>query len=287
MFQYAVARALAYRIGSVVKLDTSAFDGVTGPPFELDRFEIAAERANCREIRRITGLLSTRNGSKARAIRRLCPHLGWIGRCVSGGYIQEKAFDYDPSLVDLPDDVYLSGRWQSEKYFQPVADVIRRDLRLKERHRGAAGALMDHMLNSASVSVHVRRGDYLKQPAGARILEICGLDYYKRATTHVIEKVTEAVFFVFSDDIEFARREIQLPRAVFVDLEGDDKGPRELSLMTMCKHHIIANSTFSWWGAWLSCFQDGVTCAPKTWFTELGLRARRVADLIPETWVQL
>jgi hypothetical protein len=142
------------------------------------------------------------------------------------------------------------------------------------------------MSNCESVSVHVRRGDYVTDPAANRVHGTCGSEYYERAAELLCEQVTSPRFFVFSDDPEAARRELRMPGpAEFIDGNVGQRDWEDLRLMTSCRHHIIANSTFSWWGAWLAHHDEQVVAAPHAWFRPGAKPGHCVRDLIPQSWM--
>ena len=136
-----------------------------------------------------------------------------------------------------------------------------------------------------AVSLHVRRGDYAADPVVTSMHGLCPLDYYDRAVEYVLGRVSDPAFFLFSDDPDWVREHLKLRGSVsVVDHNGPDSGSEDLRLMSLCRHHIIANSTFSWWGAWLDPRPDKLVIAPKRWFADESLDT---SDLLPAGWVKL
>ena len=136
-----------------------------------------------------------------------------------------------------------------------------------------------------AVSLHVRRGDYAADPVVMAMHGVCSLDYYARAVEYVLERVSKPVFFLFSDDPDWVRDHLKVRGSMrVVDQNGPDSGSEDLRLMVQCKHHIIANSTFSWWGAWLNANPDKLVIAPKRWFADGSLNT---SDLLPTNWVKM
>lgn len=188
----------------------------------------------------------------------------------------EPHFHYNPEFWSQPDGTELQGYFQSEKYFTPYAEQIRESFRLRspeDRRWGVKDErLREVWMWMECVSVHVRRGDYLKlkdhHPA-------CTLDYYNAA----LEVFPDAYFLVFSDDVAWCRENIRAPRIYFP--EGDTM--QDFELMTYCDHHIIANSSFSWWSAWLGRNPKKKVIAPKQWFgpAKAGWNTK---DLLPAGW---
>jgi len=287
MFQYATGRAVAERMGVELKLDISSFQEDHGRRYELDRFAIGARVASREDIRSLTGLLGPRNGKTAETIRRLCRHMGFLSPVVTGSYVRERGFHFDPAVLALEDPVYLTGKWQSERYFRDIASILREELQLKSQLPQDRDMAQQMESNESSVSVHVRRGDYVAPSEGRRVHMVLPIEYYKKAIAYVYGRVEQPQFFLFSDDLPWVKENLHLDNATIVQARGSDRGPRELVLMSRCRHHIIANSTFSWWGAWLTRDTRGVICAPDTWFTPYGLQTRRTDDLYPLTWVRL
>jgi hypothetical protein len=180
--------------------------------------------------------------------------------------------------------VYIEGNFQAHQFSGHVESRLRTELRLREPATGSNLAALKRIEGAeAAVSLHVRRGDYALWSGGPRVLPIT---YYQRAIDFIRQKVGRPNFFVFSDDMAYARE--SLPKAenmVFVD-HNDEHSPQEdLRLMAACQHHIIANSTLSWWGAWLNPDPNKLVCAPVRW----GLvdPAERMPDLLPQNWLQL
>lgn len=162
-----------------------------------------------------------------------------------------EVFDFKRGLVD--------GYWQSEKYFLRVTDVIRKDFTFPEvsvRNK----ALAKEMSETLSVSIHVRRGDYL---GGFPVMDE---RYYEPAMTYFTEKYGDAYFYVFSNDITWCREHLKADKMTYIDWNTGKESPYDMWLMTQCKHNIIANSSFSWWGAWLNCNKGKEVIAPSTWF---------------------
>jgi hypothetical protein len=138
---------------------------------------------------------------------------------------------------------------------------------------------------TTSVSLHVRRGDYVTNTTTAQFHGTCSLAYYHAAVDYIAAQVSDPHFFVFSDDLDWVAKNLPiLHLTTLVDVNGPDRGVADMSLMTACQHHIIANSSFSWWGAWLNPSTRKIVVAPKRWFNQVGHDTR---DLLPESWVKL
>ena len=159
--------------------------------------------------------------------------------------------------------------------------MIRKEFTVKGMPDPINESYLEKIIDCESVSVHVRRGDYVSNPTTAQVHGFLGLEYYQKAMNTMLEKIDNPHFFVFSDDPEWTERNIKTDAPVTYIKYNGAKNYEDLRLMSTCKHHIIANSSFSWWGAWLSPDRENIIIAPKRWFKSDKLNAR---DLIPEPW---
>lgn len=201
-------------------------------------------------------------------------------------YCREKSFSFDRAVLGLGPDTYLHGYWQSESYFRDAADAIRADLVVTAAPSEVNAARLHAMTSSFSVSVHVRRGGYASDPEANRIYGTCPVEYYHAAARLIADKlVGRPIFWIFSDDPDWAAANITLPfDSRYVTNKPGEHPAEDLRLMSACRHHIIANSTFSWWGAWLNPSPDKMTVAPRRWFNDTSINDH---DLVPADWVRL
>lgn len=270
LFQYAAGRALADRLGTDLALDRR-YVGLTGQP----RADAFAHFGRARFIEtprlppaRMDGLL--RYG--------LWRYFGRNPR-----FRREAGLGFDPGFFDLPDDTYLHGYWQSPRYFGGAGARLRDDLAMTTPLDDAnAGMAARIAAAKVSVSVHVRRGDYVGDGAFAA----CTPGYYRAAIDHIAGHVGQSpTCFVFSNDPAWARENLELGReTVIVDINAEDAGHFDMHLQTLCDHNVIANSTFSWWGAWLNPHPGKIVVAPKVWF---GPGKPDNPDLCPPDWLRL
>ena len=280
MFQYATGRAVSSRLSTPLHLDVSGFTGYKlHQGFELTRvFACDPELATAAEVR---NLLGWRASAFA---QRILPHIDarWIRR---GNLVIEPHHHYWPEINTIRDNVYLSGYWQSERYFRDISETIRADFTFRQPLSEFNAELADEILHRNAVSVHVRRGDYVTDPKTNAVLGVCSLDYYRAAISHMSEHLESPEFFVFSDDISWVKENLQFGFPyTFVDHNRGQESYNDMRLMSLCSHHIIANSSFSWWGAWLNPRVEKIVIAPKKWFSDTN-RARR--DLIPSDWLEI
>jgi len=275
LFQYAAARRLAHVHQTELVLDLQWYHNRphsnTARNYELARYAVVARPADASE-RRWCAL------HHGRITRRLPLPRRWR-------HVRESGFDFDARILDLPDGVYLDGYWQSYKYFADIAGCLRVELEPMVEMGCADRAVAARMQESPdAVSVHVRRGDYVSNPHAARFHGVCGLDYYERAVAYLLQRLQKPRFFVFSDDMPWVRTHLRIPASViYVDHNGADAAFQDLRLMTRCRHHIVANSSFSWWGAWLGQGPGQMVVAPRAWFAD----GRATPDLMPPSWVRL
>jgi hypothetical protein len=279
LFMYAAARRLALHHRTALKLDISAFESYPLRRYLLDRYCIAQDVATPDECAEL----------KARALAQASPRFGM--RSLFRRRAQAAVFSADdslagtwlPEILRTPADVYLQGYWQSEQYFKPVEQLIRDELRLKRELAGENLALAQKIGAVEAVSVHVRRGDYASNPQLGTMLGLLPPEYYQRASRAIAEAHPSARFFVFSDDPDWARHNLRLEHPVHCVAHNGPEAPHEdRRLMSRCRHHIVANSSLSWWGAWLCANTEKIVVAPAQWFQRLPM-----PDLVPQGWLRL
>lgn len=285
MFQYAAARRLAWKHRTTVKLDLSFLEGCqagnTTRKFELHHLCIDAERASDEDVARMTG------GGES-LLEATCSRIaGVVGlpRRRQGIRYSERHFHFDPALLELPDGCYLEGYWQSERYFADIGDIVRREFAVKSPLSGKNGALAALMQTDNSVFIHIRRGDYVASPSINAFHGTCPIGYYRDAVAKMEASVADPSYFVFSDDPEWVKDNLRLSRPMtVVEHNGVDAGYEDLRLMGFCRHSIIANSSLSWWGAWLSMAPDKIVIAPRRWFNDPAVNTE---DLYLAGWLRL
>lgn len=276
LFQYATGRSLAYLHNVPLKLDISGFASYPLRSFRLNKFNVSSSIASPHEVNNLAGKMF--GFLPVRVTRRLQSYLPYPLRSV----ILEQQHCYDPRLLFSSRHVYLSGYWQSERYFKCIEPLLRQEFTLKSSPAFINQITAQKMVDIESVSLHVRRGDYVSDRQTFKTLGVCSIDYYKAAIAQLVKTVQEPHFFLFSDDLNWVRENLYLEYpATYIDQNGPESDYEDLWLMSQCKHHIIANSSFSWWGAWLSNNPRKQVFAPANWFNSPELDAR---DLIPDAW---
>jgi hypothetical protein len=282
LFQYAAGRALAKRLGARLILDcTARFE--SAPPFVLDRYPIDAEIVRDapgkprRRHFRISGALGRRLTD---AFHDRVPTTYEMGGHRFKIFGEKRSFSYDPYFEKLARSTYLIGYWQSYRYLESVADLIRGEIRPTSTPSDANWTWLSRIETTNSVCLHVRRGDYLRHRGPPLI---CTRSYYDGALQHVRRFLQEPQIFVFSDEIAWCRDVFAAPDIAFVDVNGPDNAADDLRLMAACRHHIIANSSLSWWGAWLAWHPGQIVIAPQPWLPGAGSHL----DLLPAWWIKL
>ena len=267
LFQYAVGRALALHHRSPLKLDLTIFETYKLHRYLLDQFAIQADIATEDEIIKLKG----RNNVLFSALRK-------AGLVKRKSYLKEKRSSYFDASVFKNDDVYLDGYWQNELYFSDIREELVRDLTSISSMSELGVVYMEGIKKSNSVSLHVRRGNYLN----LKNFNVLDIDYYMKAVEYIRKNVEKPTFYIFSDDLEWCKNSLGfLDNCIFVDstkTEIDD-----LKLMSFCKHNIIANSSFSWWGAWLNQNCKKTVIAPKGWL----LNDPGSSNVILSDWVKM
>jgi len=257
MFQYAAAKALAKKNSDIFKLDISFYPKQTLRKYELNYFNIEENIATEQECASLRG----KENFWFKVKRKL--ELG-IKR-PPAYYPEKQKATFDKNLLDTKGDIYLDGFWQNEEYFKDIRDEILKDFTLKNQISNEAKKHLSSIKSSQSVSLHVRRGDYVQNTHTNSVHGTCGLGYYQKAIKHIEQTVQNPIFYIFSDDIPWCKENFDfLKNKVFVD--NTKSAFDDLELMKNCKHNIIANSTFSWWGAWLNINEQKIVIAPKIWF---------------------
>jgi hypothetical protein len=272
LFQYAAARALALKTGTEVELNLSRYVSWRDPRgaavvkalgfFKLDATYTRISADTKRTLARF-GLHERREN------------------------FTEAAWGYDPRFAALGAATRLTGYFQSPRYWEGFEALLRSDLAPR---RLADDPVLSRTLaglnDSAAVSVHVRRGDYLTTERALH--GVCTTDYYAQAIREMRSRVEHARFFVFSDDVAWCRDHFKDSDMSVVDVPSSSREPAlDLHLMSLCSHHVISNSTYSWWGAWLDARPAAIVCTPDRWFNDPRMSALAMRDTVPATWIRI
>jgi hypothetical protein len=275
LFQYAAARRLAHARRAELRLDLSWYAEPSPVPrrYELSPFRIQEKFIDNDELRDFTG----------GRWRAMLPYFRRADRRIW----RERGFGFDPAVMQAPADAYLVGYWQSEKYFLDIAGLIRDEFSLQAPFSAQNDEIASRMRSTDSVGVHFRRGDYVTHPTSAAVHGARPLEYYQRALDAIGSRVANPHFFVFSDDVAWVRENWRVAAPVeYVEHNGPDRGWLDLTLMSCCRSQIIANSSFSWWAAWLNRHPDKIVVAPRRWFDDPRWDAQ-TGDLLPTAWLRV
>jgi len=279
MFQYAAGRALSLQLGEPFKLDISGFlNYELHQGFELHRiFNCTGDIASEVDVRGVLGW------QFSPLLRRVVSRLG-LAALRRKAWLIEPHFHYWEGIKNAPSDSYIAGYWQSDKYFFKFATQIREDFSFRLAFDHINIELVKKIDGTNAVSLHVRRGDYVDNKKNASVYKQCSLDYYTGAIRYIKARVDNPHFFIFSDDIQWVKSHMEMgAQCQYVEHNHGTESYNDMRLMSRCKHHIIANSSFSWWGAWLGENLNKIVIAPNGWFSD----QRITDDLLPRTWVRL
>ncbi len=278
MFQYALGRKLSIKTRTELALDTNLYHrdiGLTLPrAYGLSHFNIEARIATEEEIQRIRNPYGMMMHKIYRRFEQFI-----LGR---------KHLKYEPFILNKTGDISLEGYWQSEKYFRDIRDVLLGEYKLKKELTPDGSELAQKIVaEKYSISLHVRRTDYVSSEKNIRFYgSYCNQNYYKKAVETIVTRINipDIHVFVFSDDIQWVKENLDIPYKKTYVSETTIPDYERMVLMSYCDHHIIANSTFSWWGAWLNDKKEKIVVAPSIWIPGVSLP---VSDIIPPEWIKI
>jgi len=272
MFQYAMGRAMALRNGCRLQLDTRHYDQKGAFRYGLGDFNIKA----------VIGTSRTLPPTKQRRLK----YLAWRHFSSRHRLIREQGLSFNEPVTLATGSMYLKGYWQSERYFSEFADAIREELTVSDPASGENLEMLRRIESEPCISVHVRRGDYVTNPKANAFHGTCSIAYYQQAVKQVHQKVGDRLpVYLFSDDLEWATENLTFDcRVIPVGINPATAAREDLRLMSSCTHNVIANSSFSWWAAWLNRSPDKMVIAPPHWFAK-GRDENR--DIIPGGWSRM
>lgn len=278
MFQYAAGRRLAALHNTSLKIDLSQLKAdpngaYTKRHFELDIFSFVPEFATETDV---APFLKFTRSRVRRVLFRELPFL------FSTAYIAESGKDYSPSFEKYPVNTYLDGFWQNEKYFMPVESLIRSEFSFRAPLSGANNDVAQKIQSSNAISLHIRRGDYITNKNANSFHGVCSPEYYQKAVDLLAKKEGDLQLFIFSDDSAWCKDNLHFNYpTTYIDHNTGSNSYLDMQLMGLCKHNVIANSSFSWWGAWLNANKNKTIIAPKNWF------AGQTDSICPPNWIRL
>jgi len=264
MFQYALGRHLSLKNNSCLNLDLSIFLKKDGINYTYRSFELGIFNIRFNDQKSYTDKIALKYFTKN---------------------IIEEGYHFQPQILNQRGHVFLRGFWQSEKYFKDIESVIRTDFSFNNKPDIKNVEFLKEINNSNSVSIHFRRGDYVNLSSAMEFHGTCTPLYYKTGIDIIRKKIENPHFYIFSDDIKWVIENFEFTdRHTFVDINHDERNCEDMRLMSACKHNIIANSSFSWWGAWLNTYKDKIVIAPNSWFKD---KSKNTNDLIPAEWMRI
>jgi hypothetical protein len=277
LFQYAFARALSNEKNDELKLDLNFLndktfkENFTYRDFELDKFNLEFKFATKFEINKFSN-------------SRFNNLLYKLSLKKNNVYLNERTFNHQN--VKFLNDIYLDGYWQSELYFENYNKIIIKDLKFKDVNKVNNSFYENYLYNNLNtVSVHIRRGDYVKNLNINAYHGTCDMEYYNKAINLINSKIKNPIFFFFSDDIDWVIKNFgKRYNYNYIDFNTENNNHLDMFLMSKCSHNIIANSSFSWWGAYLNQNSNKYVIAPNKWFVD---SKNDPPNIIPNTWIRL
>jgi hypothetical protein len=273
MFQYAYAKALEQK-GHEVKIDISAFETYKlHGGYQLDNYNIDLDSSKKDENDKFY-----KNTFFYKVLRR-------FGMDFSRR-IKEKSLLFDKKLLEIDDNSYLDGYFQCEKYFKDIREIILKQFTINQDISNYTKEIKNKIQNSKnSCSLHIRRGDFVNS-TNINIHGACDIEYYKKAIQYLEEKVVNINYFIFSDDIEWVKENLAIQNAIYIDSKEKRIPHEDIYLMSLCKNNIIANSSFSWWGAWLNENEEKIVIAPKRWFADDNMQ-KQSESIVCKEWIKI
>lgn len=271
LFQYAAGRHLAEKHHTTLKLDIENFKTDRRRQYALHHFNIkenfcgSLDKGVIKAKERIRKLLNKERKTAAQAIYK------------------EQDLNFDQNVLALGNNVYLDGYWGSENYFKSIENIIRHEFTVAGPPAGLNETCLQKIKSVNSVAIHVRRGDYVSVKETNAVHGVCNISYYREAIELLSGRVSDPYFFIFSDDMPWVKENLVINKFPVEHVEHNSELAHEdLRLMYSCRHNIVANSSFSWWGAWLNNNPDKIVIAPARWNNIPGHET-----ILPDSWIRL
>ncbi len=282
LFQYAVGKQLALKNGTELKLYISNITREAGRVYKLGHFNIDADLATEEEVNGLIGHYY--NDSLFSKIYRKID--GYRPRHQRKYFIETSYYCFEPDLMKINSDVLLEGFWQHQLYFANFPAAVKDAITLKPGEIANSRFLEAIHFDDQSVALHIRRGDYISDPGNLNFFGVLSAEYYYKAVRYIQAIIPGAQFYIFSDDLTWVKEHFK-PEATmfFVEIEGGEKDYLEMYLMSQCRHNIIANSSFSWWAAFLNKNPGKIVIAPQTWVVDKVQNARVQIQL--PSWIKM
>lgn len=278
MFQYALGKNLSIKNNIPLILDIGEYKKIKSRTYDLNNFNVE---------KRFISLdnLITNNLPISFIINKHYKKMQLLFLYQRNfKYIAESSPDFDCEILDFKKNAYLDGFWQSEKYFLEIKNILVNEFSLSCNPNSINKYYLDIIQKSESISIHIRRGDYISNPKTHKIHGFLGSDYYYKAINIMLEKIDNPHFFIFSDDINWAEANIIINAPTLYIKHNSNNNHEDFRLMKTCKHHIISNSSFSWWGAWLASNESKIVIGPSKWFSSLKYSDK---SRMPADWIRI
>lgn len=261
MFQYAYAKSLESN-GYKVQIDISKLkkDNLRG--YQLDAYKTDLKIAPLKTI--------------------ILNKLGIIKS------LKEHSMSFNKDCLDIKDNRYIKGYFQSEKYFLHIRSILLKQFSINTKLSSNSESIKQEIINNqqSTCSLHIRRGDYISNEKANKVHGVCSIKYYKQAINIINERENKEVkYFIFSDDMQWSKKNIKIKNAIYVENEKGAIPHEDILLMSLCANNITANSSFSWWGAWLNHNNDKIVVSPKVWFCDE--KKNKESDILCKNWIQI
>lgn len=284
MFQYAFAISLMKKLEASIVFDFRYFEEIKAyknlptREYGLGEFNLNCKEATEEDLNKIIPI------KKYSKLEKLLWRTLRIKKYKPEGNVAtpKTAYRFDKNLFKTNDYYCYDGYFQNEKYFIDIRKDILNAFTLKNPMDEKNQSILDVIKNTNSVSIHVRRGDYVTLESANKFHGTCSIEYYQKAIEYIENHVKTPHFFIFSDDIDWVIKNLKIEHPYTVIDFNQEKGYLDLNLMKYCKHNIVANSSFSWWGAWLNENDKKIVIAPKKWIAH-----KQKCDIISKQWIKL
>ena len=279
MFQYAYIKALSLKNNSNFRLDIETFEHYKLHKYCLEFFNIQRKYCKISEVP-----FYKKFNSNNKYLEYLLVKIKCLAKKFNKNHYIEKQFNFDADFLNIKQG-YVEGYFQTEKYFIEYEDDIRKDFTFAISPSPENEKIIEKINSCNAISIHIRRWDYISNDTTNRVHGTCDLNYYKQAIGLIKEKIDNPIFFFFSDDINWAKEHLKVSeKSYYIDRNNANTNYEDMRLMSLCKHNIIANSSFSWWWAWLNSNPKKIVIAPSKWFND---NSRSTSDIIPSTWKKI
>lgn len=279
MFQYAIGKHLSIHHKTILKIDKGILGnefqkGVTPRKLDLQLLNTEINLASADEIESFTRLNRNRY---VRGLMRYFPSF------FKKAFISESGYGFHANFLHFPVDTYLLGFWHCSKYFSSIRETLIKEFTPKSAVSENNNTYLNKIKESNSLGIHIRRGDYISNPSASKYHGVLDSSYYYEGVQLISSKQPNLHIFVFSDDAHWVIHNLQFNfPTTYVQNNNDDQSVFDFYLMSQCKHQIIANSTFSWWAAWLNQHIDKMVIAPKKWLSD---KKQTWSSVYPEDWI--